>query len=155
MSHVATVEIEFKDLAALKAAVERIGLEWREGQKTFKWYGRFMNDYHGQDAAVTQGYDPQDFGKCEHAIGVPGNSRAYEIGVVPSKSGSGYALLFDYWNGGHGLMEKVSSAIDKTKQGIGKLAQAYATEVAKKKLRQKGLTVREVEVEGKIRLVAR
>lgn len=155
MSHVATVELEFKDLECLKAAAVRCGLEFREGQKTFKWYGRFMNDYHGDDAAVTRGYDPKDFGKCEHAIGVPGKSSAYEIGLVRSNSGDGWALLFDYWSGGHGLMEKVSSDQDKGRKGIGKLAQAYAVEVAKKKLKKKGLVVTEKVVDGKIRLVAR
>jgi len=45
MSHVTTVKVEIKDLAALREACESIGLEFREGQKKYKWYGRFVGDY--------------------------------------------------------------------------------------------------------------
>jgi hypothetical protein len=100
MSHVAMVSIEIKDLDALKVAAEECGLEFRENQKTYKWYGKWMNDYSGDDAAYKAGLDPKDYGKCAHAIGVPNNNRAYEIGVIDKGEGK-YGLVWDFWQGGH------------------------------------------------------
>ncbi len=34
MSHVSKIELEIKDLEALKAACQRLGVKFREGQKT-------------------------------------------------------------------------------------------------------------------------
>ncbi len=45
MSHVATIEIQIKDLAALKQAAKDLGLEFRENQKTYRWYGYSVGDY--------------------------------------------------------------------------------------------------------------
>jgi hypothetical protein len=103
MSHVTTIKVEIKDLDALKEAAKSCGLEFREGQKTYKWYGRHVGDY-----AVPEGYNVSDLGKCEHAIGVPGNPEAYEIGVCKARDAQGnptggYTMLWDFWAGGHGL----------------------------------------------------
>ena len=155
MSHVASVQVEFKDLECLKKAAEECGLEFMEGQTNFKWYGRFMNDYHGSDAAVTQGFDPKEFGKCLHALRVKGNDQAYEIGVVKNPNGDGYRLLFDYWNGGFGLMELVAGASDKSQHGIGKLHQHYTAEVTMKSLRKQGHSFgKPVWVDGKLEITA-
>lgn len=141
MSHVATVDVQIKDLDCLRKACGRLGLEWKENQGTFKWFGRWMNDYAKQDAAYKHGFKPEDYGKCTHAIGVPGNSSAYEIGVVAKEDGS-FGLLWDFYRGGHGLMECVSS--EANKEGVGKLLQAYAIEVAKKSAKKQGFAVKEV-----------
>lgn len=129
MSHVVTGDLDIKDLEALKTACAEVGLEFREHQRTFKWYGKWMNDYNAQDAAVTQGYNPEDFGKCEHAIGVPGKPSAYEIGLVKNREGSGYQLLYDNWQGGHGL-EAVAG------KGLNKFKQAYVLNAAEKQARK-------------------
>ena len=133
MSHVATVDIEIKDLAALRLACSEIGLEFREGQKTFKWYGRWVNDYSADDAAYRAGIDPKNYGKCDHALSVPGNSKAYEIGVVKQPNGS-YKLAWDFYSGGFGLMEKVG-------QKCGKLVSSYAGHVAKHTLFKQGYAI--------------
>lgn len=99
MSHVTTLKVAILDLDALEEACQKIGLQFRRGQKTYKWYGRFVGDYR------EQGTDPSQMGKCDHAISVPGNSQAYEIGVTWKNDH--YTLGYDFWGGGFGL-EKVA-----------------------------------------------
>lgn len=121
MSHVAQIEIEVRDLEALKSACQRLGLEFVAGQRSYRWYGRHVGDY-----PLPPGFSREDLGKCDHVIRVPGNAQAYEIGVVRRKDGrSGWVLLWDFWGGGFGLQEKVG-------EGAGRLKQAYALEAAKK-----------------------
>ena len=133
MSHVATVEIQIKDLEALKTACKSIGLIFKENQKSYKWYGSWQNDYSASNAAYKAGIDPKDYGKCAHAIGIPGNSQAYEIGVVKRPGGT-FKLVWDFWNGGFGL-EKVAG------KDCSKLVQSYASEVCKKHLKAQGYSL--------------
>jgi hypothetical protein len=127
MSHVATIELEVRDLEALKAACQTLGLEFVAGQRTYRWYGRHIGDY-----PLPRGFSVEDLGKCDHAIRVPGNAQAYEIGVVKRRDGRpGYVLLWDFWLGGYGLQEKVG-------EGAHKLRQAYAVEAAKRAAKQAG-----------------
>lgn len=130
MSHVATVDIEIKSLESLRAACAALGLDFREGQKTYKWYGTWMRDYSSENAAYRNGIDPSKYGHCDHAIGVPGNDRAYEVGVVLQQDGS-YKLVWDFYCGGFGLM-------DLTGHDCSKLMKAYVGDVAKRTLRKKG-----------------
>src|SRR6266446_5904173 len=103
MSHVAEIDMEIKDLDALKAAAQDLGLEFCEGQQTYKWYGHSVGDF-----PMPAGFKEQDLGKCEHALRVKGNPGAYEIGIVPRRDGRpGYTLLWDFWAGGLGLQNKV------------------------------------------------
>jgi hypothetical protein len=121
MSHVATIEIEIRDLDALDAAARSLGLELVRGQTTYKWYGRHVGDY-----PLPAGFTREDLGRCDHAIRVPGNNQAYEIGVVKRRDGRpGYVLLWDFWRGGYGLVEKVG-------ENANRLKQAYAIEAAKR-----------------------
>lgn len=147
MSHVASIEIVIKDLAALKAACKAAGLEFRENQKTWKWYGRWMNDYSDSKAAYKNGIDPKQYGKCDHAIGIPGNNTSYEIGVYAQADGT-YKLAWDFWGGGNGL-EKVAG------KDCFKLVQSYAGEVAKKHLISKGFTMGKTKVtaDGTVEMV--
>lgn len=132
MSHVVTVDIQVKNLTALRRACKRLGLDFHEGKKTFKWYGRWMNDYHAPQAAATQGFDPKEFGKCEHAMSVSGNANAYEAGIVKHPSGEGYALMWDFFGGQGKALQDVIGADG------GKLKQAYAAEVTKMQAEQYG-----------------
>lgn len=142
MSHIAEIELEVRDIEALKSAARKLGAEWRENQTSFRWYGRFMND-----SQVPAGFSPEDYGKCLHAIGVPGNGQAYEIGVVRNPNGRGYSLLYDAWQGGHGLEAVVG-------KGASLLKQRYAAEVAIRQARRQGFRVSEkMQADGKIRLV--
>lgn len=149
MSHVATVEIEVKDIAAIKAACEELGLVFHEGKETFKWYGRWVNDYSANDAAYKHGIDPKDYGKCKHAIGVKGNSNAYEIGLVEKTDGSGFALIYDNWGSQGAALEKVAG------KGLGLLTQGYVKQVAKKHMLMKGYSMgsTKVKADGTIEMV--
>jgi len=127
MSHVATIDVEVRDLEALKAACQALGLEFVAGQRTYRWYGRHVGDY-----SLPQGFTAEDLGNCDHAIRVPGNRQAYEIGVVKRRDGRpGYVLLWDFWCGGYGLEERVG-------KNAHKLRQAYAVEAAKRAAQRTG-----------------
>jgi len=146
MSHVATIEIIIKDLEALKQACKECGLEFVQGQKTYKWYGKWVQDYHGNDAAYKHGIDPKNYGKCDHAIRVPNNPQAYEIGVV--KVDKGYTLVWDFWNGGFGL-EKLAGP------NCSNVVQNYSKNVTLKKLRNMGYSVKhKTNTEGDIEIEA-
>ncbi|MCC7421813.1 MAG: DUF1257 domain-containing protein [Planctomycetaceae bacterium] len=127
MSHIATVELEIKDLDALELACTRIGVELVRGQERFK-------NYNGRRSP------------CNHAIRVPGNHKAYEIGVRETEGGK-FELAFDLFQGGHGLQKFVG-------RGCNNLKQAYAVEVAKKQALRQGFRVAEKKQDnGSIRLV--
>jgi hypothetical protein len=119
MSH--TVEIKdllIRDLAALGRAATRLGLELVMGQTNYRWYGTVVGDH-----PFPTGFTNQDIGKCEHAIRIPNQPDAYEIGIVTRRDGlPGYALHWDFWNGGYGLTDRIG-------QDGELLRQAYALEV--------------------------
>ena len=138
MSHVAIIEIEITDLAALAAACRRQGFAFRENQKTYKWYDRWEGDY-----PLPEGFSQEDLGKCDHAIQVPGAD--YEVGVVKARRRTGYQLLWDFWSQG-GLTEKLGQKGEK-------LVQAYGVEKAKREARKQGFSVHETTREdGSVRL---
>ena len=122
MSHVTVIDIEIKDLGALRRACEDLGLEFREGQTTFKWYGRHVGDY-----PIPEGYSKEDMGHCEHAIGIPNNKNAYEVGVIRNKATGGWHLMWDFFAGGHGLQKVVGN-------NCSKLVQGYSKQMVKSKL---------------------
>lgn len=149
MSHISTVDIEINDLQALRESCKLLGLELVEGQKTYRWYGRFMNDYHGDDAAYKHGIDPKNYGKCEHAIRIPGNKKAYEIGVARKADGR-LTLVWDFFCGGYGMEEKVG-------KNASLLRREYSLAVGMKDMQKKGFKVtRQVnKVTGKPQMYAR
>jgi len=142
MSHVATVDIEIKDLDALETACKRLGLELMRDQTTYKWYGHSVGDY-----PLPEGFTAEDLGNCEHAIRVPHNEMAYEVGVVRRRDGKpGWQLMWDFWNRGYGLQGLVGDNCSKLKQ-------MYATQVATKAARMQGFNVNErVLANGSIQL---
>lgn len=149
MSHVVTFKLQVKDLDALERACGRLGLELIRGKKTFKWYGRWVNDYHATDAAYQQGIKTSDYGKCEHAIAVKGNSGAYEIGVMQDKDG-GYRLVWDFFGGGYGLCEKISYTAGKDAQ---KLEDWYQAEVTAQHLAEQGYYVEPKQGQEQVELI--
>lgn len=151
MSHVTTVDLEVKDLDCLAKAAEFLGLELVRDVKTYKWWGRFVGDYN-DPAIKAMGLTPENHGKCEHKLRVKGaGSETYEIGLV-MVNGS-WRLLYDFYAGGQGLMEKISR-IGARGKDCELLVQEYAAEVAKKQLRRKGLRFIERRENGKIKLTA-
>jgi len=116
MSHIQTIEMEIKNLTALKNACKRLGLIWKQDQKTFKWYGR----------------TPE---KCDHVIQVPNAN--YEIGVLKNGDREGYTLQVDYYD------RKVT---EKIGQLGGFFKQAYTLELGKVESIKKGYAVREHKI---------
>ena len=136
MSHIAEIEMELKDLDALKAAAESLGLEFMKDQRTYRWFGRLVGD-----SPLPVGFKEADLGKCEHALRVKGNPSAYEIGIVKRRDGRpGYQLQVDWWMGGRGLQAKVG-------ENANALKQSYATEVTRKYWKRKGYRVAETRKE--------
>lgn len=143
MSHVATVDVQITNLDDLRAACQRLGLEFVEGQQTYRWYGRHVGDY-----PLPEGFAASDLGKCEHAIRIPGNASAYEVGVVRRRDGKpGWSLMWDFYAGGYGLEKFVGN-------DCGLLRQSYATVAAVRTARQQGFQVQERTLaSGEIKLV--
>ncbi len=99
MSHISRIEIEVRDLATLKAACQRLGLSFKNEQKTFKWFGN-------------------EDGACDHAIEIPGAS--YQIGVV--QTSRTFELNCDWYDpmlekgiGRNGGLLKQAYGVEKTK----------------------------------------
>lgn len=145
MSHVATVDLHITDLAALKAACETLGLEFREGKTRFRWYGRVVGDY-----PLPEGFTVSDMGLCEHAIGVKDNALGYEVGVVRRRDGKpGYLLMYDNWRGGFGLEDIIGA-------NAGKLKQQYTIQVLLQAARRQGYRVSQSQLQdGSLRLVCK
>lgn len=139
MSHVATVNLKIRDLAALRAACESIGLEFREGQTSYRWFGENVGDYTEADSVIARGMNPEDLGKCTHAIAVPGSETAYEIGLVAD--GDAFSLAWDFFGQFGRELEAVAGRKCST------LVQAYAGEVAARTLFAQGFTLGET-IEG-------
>lgn len=138
MSHVTTIKTEIRDLDALRAACSELGLDFMQGQRTYRWYGRVMGDY-----PLPDGITPEQLGHCEHAIRVPG--AGYEIGVV--KTARGYTLMFDFWGPGAAIVKTLG-------QGLGQLVQMYGVEKTLREAQRAGLrAVRQTQADGSIRLV--
>lgn len=146
MSHVSTVELSITDLDALEAAAKELGLEMVRDKKTYKWYGRWVNDYHGEDAAYHHGISPEEYGKCSHVLRVPDQPSMYEIGLVQLPDGS-YKIVFDHWGSGVKLLEKI---------GVGGslLRQGYVKHKAVQELQKKGFKLLKQEnlAEGGLKL---
>jgi hypothetical protein len=132
MSHVADLEMDIKDLDALEKAGKKLGLVFEKDFKNYKWFGESVGDY-----PLPAGFSEADLGKCDHVLRIPNSPGSYEIGVVKRRDGKpGYQLLWDFWQGGYGLQDKIG------KDG-GLLKQAYSLEVAKKQMLRKGYRVSE------------
>lgn len=133
MSHVEKVAIEdVKDLDALKKACQQLGVEFRQGQKTWQWYGRWVNDFHADSAAYRHGIDPKDYGTCEHAIRLPGCQ--WEVGLMRTADMRLVPVYDNY--GSHGR------AIEKhLGKGLGKLVAEYGCQVTTKVMQRQGYRV--------------
>jgi hypothetical protein len=107
--HVSTLKLEVRSLEALKAACQRLGLEFVEGQPSYVWFGHWVGD-----SPLPEGFTQGDLGHCDHAIRVPGAS--YEIGVV-FREGA-YHLLWDSWGQG-GLEAALGKECNRLRQAYG------------------------------------
>lgn len=100
MSHLSKIELEIKDIPALRKACTRLGFELCLEQKSFKWFGATG-------------------AKCDHTIKVPGAQ--YEVGVLKNSEGK-YELQCDYFDyrltdkiGKNGGLLKQAYTLEKAK----------------------------------------
>lgn len=140
MSHVASIELDIKDITALKTACADLGLEFMEGQKTYKCWGtgktldRLVGYQKIAGTLMPEGFTLEEMGQCEHAIRVKGKALAYEIGLATRRDGrAGYQLLCDI-SGAYEMIEKVG-------KDFGKLKQGYGVEVAVRAAKRAGFRI--------------
>jgi hypothetical protein len=147
VSHVADVDIRIKDLTCFKAAVEALGGEYLATETKIRWYGRFLNDWDSQQAAVNR-IDAKRFGTTDAGV-ARFKGCAYDLGLLKNPDGS-YTPYFDsYGGGGHALMAKLGG------MACAKLKDEYAAAVAMRTLARKGFRVtRSVDKAGAITLKA-
>lgn len=122
MSHVVTIDVSITDLDVLKEAIDKLGYQWKANQTTYRWYGVWVNDYHGEDAAYRHNIKTEDYGKCDHAITIPGVD--YDIGVIEAPDGS-FKLIWDEWK--------------LPKEKVEKLIQTYTATKIKREADQQGI----------------
>ena len=133
MSHISKIELVINDLQCLKMACNRMGLEFRENQKSYRWYGKWIGN-----EPIPQGLIP---GECDHAIHVP--NAQYEVGIICQEANN-YSLHADMYFGG-GLEPIIG-------KDAGLLKQAYGIERVYKESRQKRMRIQEIPTETGIRL---
>jgi len=125
MSHITTLEIEIRDLTALRAACARLGLVFAENQKTYR-------HYYG-------------VGNCVHAVS--SSKFQYEIGVIEEKNGT-YKLAYDGWKSG-GIEAVLGKDLGKLKQAYA----AEATKIAAR--RRGFSIIEKLDGEGNIQILLR
>jgi hypothetical protein len=131
MSHVSKMDLRVMDLAALRMAAQALGLEMVE-QDRYRWFGTFVGD---SALDIPEGFTKADLGHCKYVLRIPGRKQAYEVGVAEAKDGQGgYVLLWDYWQGGYGLMDHIG-------QKGGRLKQEYSIARTVKKAESRGQKV--------------
>ncbi len=128
MSHISTIEVTITDLGAFEAACQECGVQLLRDQKRFRNYG-------GRNTP------------CEMAVVLPGNERAYELGLVRSADGKGWTIQMDNWNRGNGMNEKVGTDACT-------LRQLYGVHAAMAAAKKQGMSVaRQQLADGSIRVV--
>lgn len=152
MSHITELALRVRDLDALEAACDNLGLELQRDKRTFAWWGTFVSDSNAYGEMK-----PSEMGRCEHAIRVKGDAPRngsagpWEIGVARAKDGDGYKLFFDtYGSAGARLTAKVGPSANRLKQ---EYAAVKAERTALAKLSRHGYhATREALPSGAIRL---
>ena len=133
MSHVTASEMTFASLRDLQAAAAAMDAEIVE-KATFKWYGKWMNDWNADDAAYRRGISTKDYGKCDYVLR-PKTRQAddYEVGLVRQADGS-YRPVYDTWGSGAKLIKHFGNNLSRFKQ-------QYAACATKRTMKKKGYRV--------------
>jgi hypothetical protein len=153
MSHVvAFKEIVIPESAVadgtLAQALDELGLELQPGKTTYKWYGRWMNDYNTGNAAYRQGVEPSTYGQCVHAVKVKGaGPNDYELGLIRNPDGAGLIPAADFWGSGGKIKDAIGEKCEK-------LGTAYSRAAIQAQASRQGYALTEQAVGGKIKLTA-
>jgi hypothetical protein len=159
MLHMAAIDLEITDLDALEEACKHLGLELVRGQKTWRWHGRWVNDFHVQEAAYNNGIKPEEYGQCaDHVLAIAGNKDAYEIGVVSRRDGKpGWVLVYDFLGPGEAISKLIQGENENGQvDRAGKLKQYYVVCKSTQQLKAKGFDYRIITTSnGHVQCVAR
>jgi hypothetical protein len=68
VSHVVGVDLAVSDLDALVEGAEARCNLVRVNTRNWDWFGSWLDDYKGRDAAYKLGIKPEDYGKCDFAL---------------------------------------------------------------------------------------
>ncbi|MCP4599239.1 MAG: hypothetical protein GY847_01660 [Proteobacteria bacterium] len=123
MSHVSRIEVTITDLEAVRDMCKAKGWIFAEGQKTYKWFGRYVGDY-----PMPEGVTTEELGTCDHAIIIPGCD--YEVGLL-KKEGK-YIPLYDFYD------QKIKAALGENGAPI---VQGYTLSKIKREAKAKGYKV--------------
>ena len=137
MSHVTAGLTEVSDLAVLKSVALAMGFTWKD-QKTYRFYGEFLDDWGNANEHLTaraRGIDPSEYGKCDACLSLPGCG--YDIGITKNKDGETWRLVWDTWSS-HGLM--LSSKVGDNAE---KIMTEYNREVCRRHAEVQGMTYME------------
>lgn len=146
MSHVVAISVEIgtdaDSLAAVKQVCRELGLVFKEGKKTYQWWGTSVGD-----SPLPDGFKAEDLGKCDHAIGIPGTD--WEVGLARPRNGKGYRLMFDFYGPqGRPILEKLGG------EKANKFVQLYGVAKAEISARKLGHAVtRQVLKNGSINVL--
>lgn len=143
MSHVVAGKQEVKDIDSFEQACKNLGLTFVRNQKTFSWFGQWLNDFQAKEAAFNLGIEPSKYGTCEHAVKVPGST--YEIGLMRNNEGR-LLVVFDFWGvNGRAIQEKVGD--------VGNLLmQEYALCVGERTAKSRGYNTQRIRMSDRVRL---
>ncbi len=161
--HVVSVNIELKNLEAIRRACEVLGWQFRENQKTYEWVGRWYDDSpvpRNAFAADTEGeieyhrvmnltstlrrtYMTNLLGQCDHAIR-PDIASKGEIGLI--QRGDTYVPIWDYFT---------SDSVNKIRaeNGMNGFLQEYAIQCATLEAKAQGsYTTQYIHEDGTVEL---
>lgn len=147
MSHVVKINTRLTDLEAVKLTCAELTkitgrkVELVQGQKTYRWYGRSVEDY-----PLPEGFTAEDLGHCDHVIKIDGAT--YDIGLARAKDGAGYVMLFDYY-----CQDVMLEVIGGEKAN--RFLQTYALNKTEREMRKIGISSlkRQVLPNGKIAVI--
>ena len=105
------------ELDAVEQACAELGtVELHRDQHTYRWFGRFVGD-SDSGRRYAQEVNPDQWGRCAHAIVVKGKRDAYEVGLVENAAGD-YDLVFDSWGPGRAIIEACGDDLCRLRQTI-------------------------------------
>jgi hypothetical protein len=141
MSHVVTSPVIITDLDCLWEALKKFPKIKVLNKQNYHWYGRWVKDYHAEDAAYKNGINPEDYGKCAFALHMEGVT--YEAGVCKRRDGKGYSLVWDFYSDGRELSKYLGN-------GAEKLMVAYQQAYLQTFANQEGMSTNTTETEEEI-----
>ena len=120
MSHVTTGEMCITSLEFADIAAQRLGGRVVKNQRTFAWYGKWLDDWRDERAASSRGVNPETFGRCDHAIVMDDAEKGdYEIGLVKRSDGKGWDAIYDVFGPGKKLESLFGVGLSGLKTEIG------------------------------------